>query len=185
MKKTITATLLLSVFTLGFANDDNRTGVNGKKPVPVKQFKKVTTSKKNNYQFNSIEDAVIHANTKEINRIRKKETKIGNDVAIYTYFKEVNAEFINGDEAFLASFKRNLSELSLKKGENKTYVSFVVDSSGNVSNVNAEGKNAAFNTETILAIYRTSGQWIPAQIKGKYVSTIYRVPIIVNYVDKT
>ena len=60
----------------------------------------------------------------------------------------------------------------------KTELKWIVDENGMIKKVEAKGENEAFNTLSKIALYKTSGNWIPAQKEGNNIKSSFRFPII-------
>ena len=60
----------------------------------------------------------------------------------------------------------------------KTELKWIVDENGKIRKVEAKGENEAFNTLSKIALYKTEGNWIPAQKEGENIKSSFRFPII-------
>ena len=54
---------------------------------------------------------------------------------------------------------------------------FTIDKDGQIKNVSAIGENEDFNTLVKVALFKTSGNWIPSEINGRKVNDNLRFPI--------
>ncbi|MBU8884172.1 energy transducer TonB [Kaistella sp. DKR-2] len=59
----------------------------------------------------------------------------------------------------------------------RSELKFTIDKEGLIKNVTAVGDNEAFNTLVKVALYKTSGNWIPSEINGRKVNDQLRFPI--------
>ena len=76
-------------------------------------------------------------------------------------------------DLFEHPFLPNLVGMTLK-----SELKFIIDENGKIKNVEAKGENDAFNTLAKIALYKTEGNWIPAQKDGKNIKSIFRFPIV-------
>src|SRR5690606_38457743 len=79
----------------------------------------------------------------------------------------------NNIDLFEHPFLPNLVGMTLK-----SELKFVIDENGKIKNVEAVGENDAFNTLSKIALYKTEGNWIPAQKDGKNIKSSFRFPIV-------
>ncbi len=79
----------------------------------------------------------------------------------------------NNIDLFEHPFLPNLVGMTLK-----SELKFVIDENGKIKNVEAVGENDAFNTLCKIALYKTEGNWIPAQKEGKNIKSSFRFPIV-------
>jgi len=61
-----------------------------------------------------------------------------------------------------------------------TILTFVIDVNGNIRKVEAKGNNEELNTLAKVALYKTSGNWIPAESDGKKINYVFAFPVKVN-----
>ena len=79
----------------------------------------------------------------------------------------------NNIDLFEHPFLPNLVGMTLK-----SELKFVIDENGKIKNVEAVGENDAFNTLCKIALYKTEGNWIPAQKDGKNIKSSFKFPIV-------
>lgn len=79
----------------------------------------------------------------------------------------------NNIDLFEHPFLPNLVGMTLK-----SELKFVIDENGKIKNVEAVGENEAFNTLCKIALYKTEGNWIPAQKDGKNIKSGFKFPIV-------
>lgn len=72
-------------------------------------------------------------------------------------------------------FFPNLTGLTLR-----SELKWIIDENGFIKKVEAIGENEAFNTLTKIALYKTEGNWIPAQKNGQNIQSNYRFPISIQ-----
>ncbi|KFF14700.1 hypothetical protein IW15_04520 [Chryseobacterium soli] len=72
-------------------------------------------------------------------------------------------------------FLPNLTGLTLK-----SELKWVIDENGSIKKVEAIGENEAFNTLTKIALYKTEGNWIPAQKNERNIRSSFRFPITIQ-----
>ncbi|MBW8360625.1 MAG: energy transducer TonB [Kaistella sp.] len=59
----------------------------------------------------------------------------------------------------------------------RSELTFTIDKEGQIKNVTATGDNDNFNTLVKVALYKTSGNWIPSEMDGRKVNDNLRLPI--------
>lgn len=189
MKKILTS-IALGIFTLGLTQtiDGVTKGQTNGKSVYGKSHKKYKKAKKHKLRAKKMKKSTTKRYRKVASNNRtfqyKPVTQTVDDLTMtYTYFKDKNAEFIGGQEAFLKFYRDNVMTANSYTDNNQTTVSFIVDQNGQVSNVEAKGTNAEINNATIAAIYKSSGMWKPAEINGNPVKAIHTLPLSIKYVD--
>lgn len=62
----------------------------------------------------------------------------------------------------------------------KTVLTFIIDTDGNIRKVNAKGDNEHLNTMAKVALYKTAGNWIPAERDGKKKNDVFRFPVVLQ-----
>lgn len=62
----------------------------------------------------------------------------------------------------------------------RTILTFVIDTGGNIRNVEAKGDNENLNILAKIAVYKTSGNWIPAESDGKKINYVFAFPMKLN-----
>lgn len=62
-----------------------------------------------------------------------------------------------------------------------TIIEFVVDKDGNISNIKTYGQNPSLNKEAINSMKKIEGKWNPAELNGKKIKSMYRIPIKVRF----
>lgn len=94
---------------------------------------------------------------------------------------EKHPEFKGGMPAmgrFLASTIRYPVEAARAKVQGRVFVSFIVDTEGNVDKVKVlKGVGSGADEEAVRVVKATSGKWIPAEQRGKKVRVRYNLPI--------
>jgi len=116
--------------------------------------------------------------TTENSQQKPKKMKAGNDVFTVV---EVQPEFIGGENAMMNFIKENVSypkEAREKGIEGTVYVTFVVETNGNVSKVKViRGVNLLIDKESIRVVKLMTGKWKPGMQKGKAVRVQFNLPI--------
>lgn len=62
----------------------------------------------------------------------------------------------------------------------RTILTFVIDTGGNIRKVEAKGDNENLNILAKIAVYKTSGNWIPAESDGKKINYVFAFPVKLN-----
>lgn len=95
--------------------------------------------------------------------------------------EEMTPKYPGGDKAFQKYLKQTLVyPLAAKKQhiEGKVFVSFVVDTVGNISDIKVvRSVHPLLDEEAIRVISAMQEKWIPGVVKGKTVSSPVTVPI--------
>jgi protein TonB len=92
------------------------------------------------------------------------------------------AEFPGGINEFRNQFTKVFRADKIKeKGIVKTVILFVIEKDGSVIDVKALGGSQSLNDESIRAIKKIKGTWIPAEINGETVRYRYRLPLSMNF----
>jgi hypothetical protein len=130
-----------------------------------------------------IEDYRNEEYRKVIANIQKDEVKIDLDSVDKNVTK--SAEYETGLNAFrkLLSNAFDSSIIGNESGTLKSYVRFLIDENGNLSNVEAIGNSNLFNQEAILTFYRiiNKGKWKPAEKDGVPVKSVYQLPLTMQF----
>ena len=58
-----------------------------------------------------------------------------------------------------------------------TIVKFIVEPDGSLSNISAKGENQSFNEEAELAVKAIQVKWIPGEVNGTKIKSLYNMPI--------
>jgi conserved transporter len=58
-----------------------------------------------------------------------------------------------------------------------TIVKFIVEPDGSLSNISAKGENQSFNEEAELAVKAIQVKWIPGEVNGIKIKSLYSMPI--------
>ncbi|MBE98405.1 M56 family metallopeptidase [Flavobacterium coralii] len=99
----------------------------------------------------------------------------GNEVTIQPDFEG------KGLAGFYEFINKNLVLPKLPDGNHRTYVSFVVEVDGSVSDVKImRSPNEELSANVIAVIKQTSGKWIPGEVKEKPVRVGFNLPISVH-----
>ena len=92
------------------------------------------------------------------------------------------AEFPGGINEFRNQFTKVFRSDKIKeKGIVKTLILFVIEKDGSIIEVKALGGSQTFNDESIRAIKKIKGTWIPAEINGEKVRYRFRLPLTMNF----
>lgn len=98
---------------------------------------------------------------------------------------ESQAEFDKGVDEFRKMIGENFDTSAITAGNGvlRTDLSFVIDETGKVSAVKAEGASREFNLLMILNVYQQEGKgkWKPAGKDGKPVKSRFRFPISMRF----
>lgn len=96
---------------------------------------------------------------------------------------DVEANFNGGINAFRAKVGDNFDTSQFDgSGETMTtVVTFVVETDGTISNIKANGKDAAFNKEAERTVKSIKGKWTPAKLKGEAVRSYFKVPVSIKF----
>jgi protein TonB len=101
-------------------------------------------------------------------------------VTISNFPLETEAEFPGGNEGLMAFIQNNLVypsdaiELNLS---GKVYVRFVVDSLGNVSNIDIEKGVSPSIDQEVMRVIKLMPRWNPETFDGESVPAIFRLPV--------
>ena len=60
----------------------------------------------------------------------------------------------------------------------KTELKWIIDENGMIKKVEAKGDDEEFNTLSKIALYKTVGNWIPAQKNEKNIISSFRFPVV-------
>lgn len=106
------------------------------------------------------------------------EPKVENPNAIIDKV-DVEAAFTGGINSFRNKVISNFDTSGFEgSGETlKTTVTFVVERDGTISNIKANGTDAAFNREAERTIKSVKGKWVPAKVKGQAVRSYFKFPV--------
>lgn len=133
-------------------------------------------------------DAYLHTlilvkNKEDLSKILKKEMVESHTTdGISQSTKEENttqAEYPGG----INRLREQVAELVYTDGIEteekvlKTSVSFVVETDGSVSFVQAEGDTPAFNRQAIIALYLLPEKFIPARVNGVVAKSRFKLPL--------
>lgn len=117
-------------------------------------------------------------------------------VIIYSQTKEITAQdstFVHEKVEKLAEFPGGINEFRnqftkvfrsdkiKEKGFVKTLVLFVVEKDGSIIEVKALGGSQSFNDESIRAIKKIKGKWIPAEFNGEKVRFRFKLPLTMQF----
>lgn len=92
------------------------------------------------------------------------------------------AEFPGGINEFRNQFTKVFRSDKIKeKGFVKTLILFVIEKDGSIIEVKALGSSQTFNDESIRAIKKIKGTWIPAEINGEKVRYRFRLPLTMDF----
>lgn len=95
---------------------------------------------------------------------------------------DAQAAFPGGIDAFRKKIMNEFDASNLDTGEVlRTNVSFVVERDGSISNIKADGKDAAFNKEAMRTVKGIKAKWNPAKLKNKPVRSYFTLPISVQF----
>lgn len=100
-------------------------------------------------------------------------------------FPDEEAKFDGGHQALAQYISDNVAypDKALKKNiEGRTYIKFVVETDGSVTNVEFEGGSKIFKNESIRVV-KAMPNWIPGKVAGEPVRTRCRLPIIYQLED--
>lgn len=109
-----------------------------------------------------------------------KKTDGGNEIAIKT---DVEASFVGGIDSFRKkiSEKFDVSEFEGNGEAMQTVITFVVERDGTISNIKANGKDAAFNRAAVQAVQKVNGKWYPGKLQGHFVRSYFSVPLTMRF----
>ena len=62
-----------------------------------------------------------------------------------------------------------------------TTVKFIVEPDGSLSNISAKGENQSFNEEVELAVKAIQVKWIPGEVNGTKIKSLYSMPIKMSF----
>lgn len=110
-----------------------------------------------------------------------KDNTVQDSTIVYEKVEKL-AEFPGGINEFRNQFTKVFRSDKLKeKGLIKTLVTFVVEKDGSVNDVKALGGSQTFNDESIRAIKKIKGRWIPAEFNGEKVRFRFRLPLTMSF----
>ena len=95
---------------------------------------------------------------------------------------KVNTNKINEYENLSKEEVKKIKKLiSQKKPISKTTISsvltFIVELDGTISDISAKGENQSFNEEAELAVKAIQVKWIPGEVNGTKIKSLYSMPI--------
>ena len=95
---------------------------------------------------------------------------------------KVNTNKINEYENLSKEELKKIKKLiSQKKPISKTTISsvltFIVELDGTISDISAKGENQSFNEEAELAVKAIQVKWIPGEVNGTKIKSLYSMPI--------
>ena len=95
---------------------------------------------------------------------------------------KVNTNKINEYENLPKEEVKKIKKLiSQKKPISKTTISsvltFTVEPDGTISDISAKGENQSFNEEAELAVKAIQVKWIPGEVNGTKIKSLYSMPI--------
>ena len=91
-------------------------------------------------------------------------------------------EFPGGINEFRNQFTKVFRSDKIKeKGVVKTLILFVIEKDGSIIEVKALGGNQTFNDESIRAIKKIKGTWIPAEMNGEKVRYGFKLPLTMKF----
>ncbi len=157
--------------------------VDKRQSVLWKKYKK-EFPKEREAEQQAIDDYRRNEYAKAIAVLQKNEVKMDLDsIPKETLTKE--AEYETGMQGFRRLFSENFDTSSMidSSGTLESWVKFLVQKDGKVSNVRAEGDSENFNQEAIITFYRIidKGTWKPAEKDGVPVQSVYRFPIKMTF----
>ncbi|PIE50469.1 MAG: hypothetical protein CSA38_03440 [Flavobacteriales bacterium] len=100
------------------------------------------------------------------------------DLLLYETVDEV-AKFPGGIDAFRNIIFNELTGFKSKEKE-EVLIVFVIEKNGNLTDVQLIGGSDKFREEILNVIYSIDEKWIPAKVKGEYVSSLYKLPIVLR-----
>jgi TonB family protein len=108
----------------------------------------------------------------------QKDSTIKNDNIVFGAHPEIRAQYIGGPLKLMNDIKKNLKYPNSQGSiSGRVYVSFIIDTLGQVSNVKiARGISDEFDKEAIRVV-KLLNNWIPGTQRGKKIVTKYTVPI--------
>ena len=112
------------------------------------------------------------------------KTKIEDSNAIYNTSEiTVNPEFPNGMEAFYKFVGENFTMPKTPndvKLSGKTYVSFIIEANGEISNIKVLRDIGYGTGEEAIRVLKLSPKWLPGKINDEAVRTAYSLPITIQ-----
>lgn len=91
-------------------------------------------------------------------------------------------EFPGGINEFRNQFTKVFRSDKIKeKGVVKTLILFVIEKDGSIIEVKALGGSQTFNDESIRAIKKIKGTWIPAEMNGEKVRYRFKLPLTMKF----
>lgn len=96
---------------------------------------------------------------------------------------DVEAGFAGGINSFRTKVVQNFNADKFDGSGDlmRTTVTFIVEKDGTISNIKANGKDAAFNAEAEKTIKKIKGNWTPAKLKGQNVRSYFKFPISMQF----
>lgn len=96
---------------------------------------------------------------------------------------DVEASFAGGINAFRTKVVQNFNAERFEGSGDlmRTTVTFIVEKDGSISNIKANGTDAAFNAEAEKTIKKIKGNWTPAKLKGQNVRSYFKFPISMQF----
>ncbi len=112
------------------------------------------------------------------------KTKKEDSNAVYNTSEiTVNPEFPNGMEAFYKFVGENFAMPKTPndvKLSGKTYVSFIIETNGEISNIKVLRDIGYGTAEEAVRVLKLSPKWIPGKINDEAVRTAYSLPITIQ-----
>lgn len=96
---------------------------------------------------------------------------------------DVEASFAGGINTFRTKVVQNFNADRFDGSGDlmRTTVTFIVEKDGSISNIKANGKDAAFNAEAEKTIKKIKGNWTPAKLNGQNVRSYFKFPISMQF----
>lgn len=107
-----------------------------------------------------------------------QDTVVSNSVALSS--REM-PRYPGGDvelRKFLLLNLRYPNDAMVEKIEGEVIVSFLIDTEGNIKNVNAAGTLGHGCEEEAERVVKCMPRWQPAVIRGKNISVLYKLPVV-------
>jgi beta-lactamase regulating signal transducer with metallopeptidase domain len=111
------------------------------------------------------------------------KTKKEDSNAVYNTSEiTVNPEFPNGMEAFYKFVGENFTMPKIKLS-GKTYVSFIIETNGEISNIKVLRDIGYGTGEEAVRVLKLSPKWTPGKINDEAVRTSYSLPITIQSIN--
>ncbi len=107
-------------------------------------------------------------------------TRYDSEVPLH-YFAARPAQFVGGQAGLAKYLMRNLKyppEAARERAQGKVFVTFVIDPQGQVQEARViRSVHPALDAEALRIVRASSGQWVPAQERGRLVKSRFNLPI--------